>query len=351
MPTASLSVEAASVVEQRIDLDRRGTFRKEIVRATLDDQGALALVRKRDAAIEPRATALLIHGFAQNRYSWHLDRRSFVNDLAARGIDVWNLELRGHGRSRTFGSAPAHTFSQYVDDVVAVGEAVAAESGRPITLIGHSLGGAVAYGAAPRIERVLAGTITLGGIYHFGANGVTAAFATFLHDVVRAERWVSKLGANLQSRALGRFFARFRDQADDLFWSLPTAGWAPGSTEPEVLKERLERGFDWTGINIFLEMMRWARDGKIEGGAWEEAFAALDRPLLVLAGDRDGLLPPADAMPAYTNSRSRDKSWKLLSPAREEGHWGHLDIVLGRRAPQYVWPLVADWMLERAPRP
>ena len=24
--------------------------------------------------------------------------------------------------------------------------------------------------------------------------------------------------------------------------------------------------------------------------------------------------------------------------------WGHIDLILGRRAPTYVWPLVLDWL-------
>ena len=128
------------------------------------------------------------------------------------------------------------------------------------------------------------------------------------------------------------------------------AGWVPGSTEPHVVQERLVRGFDWTGLNILLTMLRWAADGHFVGEAgedFEEAFCALDLPLLVIAGDKDRLLPPEDARPAYDLSRSTDKTYKLFSPVREEVHWGHLDIVLGTFAPKYVWPYIGDWLLER----
>lgn len=346
---AALSTVSESTVDQRIDGDRSGRFLKSIVRADCPSGRSLAAVRKRQVVGAPRASIILIHGFAQNRYSFHLERRSFANHLAADGIDVWNLELCGHGRSREFGSLSARTFTDYVDDAASVAAAIAAESGRRTFLLGHSLGGAVCYATAPRIPGDLAGTITLGGMYRFGANPVTAAFGRFLTAIARAERWLAPLGAGLQSQALGRFFAHFWKEADDLFWSLPTAGWAPGSTEPEVLKERLARGFDWTGINIFLEMMRWAHEGRVGGGGYEEDFAAMPQPLLVIAGDHDGLLPPGDARPAWEHSQSTDKQWRLLSPVRDGGHWGHLDIVLGKRAPVHVWPLVSEWILERAP--
>ena len=32
---------------------------------------------------------------------------------------------------------------------------------------------------------------------------------------------------------------------------------------------------------------------------------------------------------------------------KDEIHWGHLCIVLGAKASTYVWPFLAEWMLER----
>ena len=60
-----------------------------------------------------RSPLILIHGFAQNRFSWDTEIRSMSGWLAAQGWDVWNLELRGHGRSRRRGGAVATTFEDY----------------------------------------------------------------------------------------------------------------------------------------------------------------------------------------------------------------------------------------------
>ena len=71
-------------------------LRKE--RLLLDDR--IAIVRKRlPGSAGPRV--VLVHGFAQNRYSWHLSRRSLSAWLAGEGFDVLNLELPGHGNSRS----------------------------------------------------------------------------------------------------------------------------------------------------------------------------------------------------------------------------------------------------------
>ena len=350
---AVLSSLREEVVEQTIDQHHRGRFRKELLRADAPSGRALALVRKRSAEGPTRGAVVLIHGFAQNRYSWHLSHRSFVNWLASQGFDVWNLELTGHGRSREYGALPARAFSDYVEDSAAVIPAVAEWSGHTrLFVIGHSLGGAVCYAVAPRVAANLAGIVTVAGLFRFGANPVTRRIGEFISGMARLEPAIRSLGVGVRSKVVGHFIAGFLEHADDLFWSFPMAGWVPGSTEPEVLQERLVRGFDWTGINVFLTMMRWAKDGTTEGElglAFERDFAALDLPLLVVAGDRDRLLPPDDARPAFDVSQSRDKTWKLMSPAREEVHWGHLDIVLGKHAPRYVWPYLSSWMIERLP--
>ncbi len=351
MPASRLHLVQRLRVEQAIDRDRFGQFSKEILRAEGASGRTLALVRKLRDDVPRRGAVLLIHGFAQNRYSWHLSSRSFVNHLADQGLDVYNLELTGHGRSREYGTAPANSFDDYVADAASVIEAVAAYAGQQrVFIIGHSLGGAVCYAVASRVAEHLAGIVTIAGLFQFGSNPVTKRLAEFLESVGKVEPLVRKVGAGIRTTFLGRIVADWWQQADDLSWSFPLSGWVPGSTEPHVVQERLVRGFDWTGLNILLTMMRWASDGSFTGERGEDyadAFTRLDVPLLVIAADRDRLLPPEDARPAYDLSESTDKTYKLFSPVREEVHWGHLDVVLGSKAPIYVWPYIAEWLLER----
>lgn len=342
---AEFVVLEESIVDQAIADGRRADFRKQVIRADCPSGRALALVRKQAAAGSDRGPVLLIHGWGQNRYSWHLSERSFANYLADRGYDVFNLELTGHGRSKDFGTAPAERFEDYVQDACAVVRAVSrASSGGGVFLLGHSLGGTVCYAAAPRVAPLLAGIVTFAGLFTFGRGNPTT---------LRLARLARRLAGDRPVRAAFKMsiIARAMDGVlglvDDFFWSFPLAGWYPGSVEPHVLRERLNRGLDWTGINILMTMLRWAADGELTGECGRDygaEFAALDVPLLVLAGDEDRMLPAEDARPAFERSDSRDKTFKLLSPDREEGHWGHLDILLGRLAPRYVWPLCADWM-------
>ncbi|HCH65313.1 MAG TPA: hypothetical protein DFR83_21080 [Deltaproteobacteria bacterium] len=116
--------------------------------------------------------------------------------------------------------------------------------------------------------------------------------------------------------------------------------------EPELLEERLEEGFDWTSVRVWQEMARWAATGEFD---YDAAWRATDVPLLVILGDKDHLLPPEDGRVAYDHSGSGDKSMVLMSDWEHEVHWGHLDLVLGRLAPDHVWPCVDEWMRARCP--
>ena len=207
---------------------------------------------------------------------------------------------------------------------------------------------------APEIESCLAGIVSIAGVFSFGANPLTRGLGKIVrrNRKLGLERWVRPLGAGVGTRVLGSLVASKWRAADALSTHFPLAGWVPGSTEPFVVQERLLRGFDFTGLNVLLTMMHWAAEGHLtndEGESYEEAFLELDLPLLVLAGDRDRMLPPDDARPAFEGSQSKDKDFHVFCAEEEEVHWGHLDLVLGRLAPVYVWPKIRSWMDQRSP--
>lgn len=359
---SSARVVSQAVVTQTLNGGATGRFVKEILYAPVD-RGEVALVRKRLAEgpdgkpAKTRGAVVLVHGFGQNRYTWHLERRSFVNYLAQRGYDVFNLELRGHGRSRDAGSRHPRKFEEYVEhDAVAGLEAALAASGHARAFVaGHSLGGAVAFALAGHAPEKVAGVISVAGVFLFGtgqpifryASAAYRRFARFLDPALRLAPFVP---VDLAGQLL---VAGRRVVDHPRFAASPLQVWYPGTMEPDVLRERMTRGMDRTGAGVLRQMIEWAATGAFvglrSGNDYAAAFTAADVPLLVLAADEDKLCPPKDCKSAYEASRSRDKSYVEFGPSQGGGSWGHVDVICGERAPRFVWPVVADWMDQRTP--
>lgn len=336
--TGPIVLGAPERVLQRADTGIDVHLHKQ--RATLGD---VALTRKWAGDAPPESAIVLVHGFAQNRYTWHGTGRSPSAWFASQGFDVWNLELRGHGLSRGQGSADR--FVDYVDDAARVSDALG-----PATWIGHSLGGAVTYAAATKSR--MAGVVGIGALYSFAQANRTLKALCQLSSVLGAGGALGPAGAgllgalNVRTKLAGRLLGKLYSISDIAGYAFPISGWAPGSIEPDQLAERLERGFDWTSLNIWLDMARWGAGGVFD---FDAEWAALDVPLLVVAGDLDHLMLPDDARVAYDRSGSTDKTWLLLDDYTTGRHWGHLDMISGKAARQYAWEPIAAWARARAP--
>ena len=111
-----------------------------------------------------RGTVVLVHGLAQNRFTWRVSARSLPAALAGHGIASVNLELRGHGLSRGAGSGNAHGFKEYVQDIVRVVQSLDG----PVVLMGHSLGAAACIGACTEVP--VRGVVHLAGVYAFATT-------------------------------------------------------------------------------------------------------------------------------------------------------------------------------------
>ena len=364
------------IVEQAVDGERRERFVKEVI-AARDGTYPIGMVRKRLAAAEKpepaavtpaaglqagarrgssspppaaapcRAAVLLIHGFGQNRYTWHTSRRSFANFLAAEGFDVFNLDLRGRGRSRRFGALHDTIIDDYIrEDVPAAIRTVLRVSGqRQVFLVGHSMGGIISYAVAGSTMRdEVAGVVSFGSPYRFGLG---SRFLAVVGPLLYAARLTGIFDRNppLPIRKLGRHMVKRRWLWDNPLIPIPMRPWTPRSMEPEILAENLSAAFEHTRIAIALGLVGLGSESALKShdglNDYGLAFELADKPLLVIAGTRDALAPPASVRPVYDQSRSSDKTFR-------EFPLGHIDMLLGRDAPHTVWPLVRTWLTSRA---
>lgn len=335
-------------VEQEINAGERGHFIKDLIAA---GEGAhpIAMVRKRRLQGRPGAPVLLVHGFGQNRYAFHTSRRSLVNYLASAGFDVFNLDLRGRGRSRRYGGPLGDaTLDEYIGEDVpaAIRSVLRLTSAERVLLIGHSMGGLISYSVAgSSMREQVAGVISLGAPYRFGEGSafLRLVFAPLFYGA----RLTGAFDGN-PSIPLAFISKQWRKHtwfSDNRFIPMPLRPWAPGSMEPEVLEENLKAAYEHTRMAIALGVIGPGRENALKSHDgltdYGLAFELTDVPLLVVAGTRDSLAPPRSVKPAYDRSRSTDKTYR-------EFPVGHIDMVLGRDAPTSVWPALRTWLEARA---
>lgn len=330
-------------VEQVVDGDVRATLAKEV--HMIEAEHPLAMVRKHLPGGATRGPVLLVHGFGQNRYTWHNARRSFSAYLATHGWDVFNVDLRGHGRSRRFGAPRPRGLDDYIRyDVPAFAREALALSGRPrLFFVGHSMGGLLSYSVAgSELRDRTAGVVSIGSPYKFGRGSATLLA---LRALAAAVHFTGAFDENpvFPMRALGKHLRKRATLWDQRF-PAPIRPWRPGSVEREVLDDYLERAFDRTSFTVGVDILRAGQEGRFVSKDkrvdYTTAFEMLEAPLLVIAGTDDMLAPPASVRPAYERSRSTDRTYR-------EYPLGHVDLIIGREAPVTVWPLVQQWLARR----
>lgn len=298
-------------------------------------------------AARPRGAVLLLHGFGQNLMTWHAPQRSFAEYLCQSGWDVYAAELRGHGRSRQLSRRCARSLSDYFQyDLPTVMEALLERcSQRPLVVLGHSLGGLMAAHLGTRYADALTGIglIASPGRVRLGRQ---FSLARLLPGARRRVPGFSVLaGLPFRLDWIGRATAFGVQYAGERAAHFPISPWAPKSMEKELLVARLAGGFDVTGLGVVAELAAWGESEEMAvPGTTPDLladFKQLKCPVLLVNSDLDEIVPRSLAIqPAAFPNATVD--------CHQVAGFGHCDIVLGRRAPEQVWPHVTSWLTDLA---
>jgi pimeloyl-ACP methyl ester carboxylesterase len=138
---------------------------------------------------------VLVHGATADHTTWRTSGPLLAARHATHAVD-----RRGRGSS---GDGPDYAIEREFEDLAAVVDAIAVESGRTVDVVGHSYGGRIGLGAAlltPNIRRLVVyeGAPPAGGGRGYQDDGTLAdiealvaagdrdeALATFMRDIVR----------------------------------------------------------------------------------------------------------------------------------------------------------------------
>ena len=312
--------------------------------ATTGDGWRLALTRF-PAQGAARGPVLLCHGLGSNRHSFDFsDDVSLARWLAGRGWDVWCLELRGYGLSQ---KAPFFGYDWSFDtlleqDVPAAIRHVRERcGGAPVRFVGHSMGGILLLAHLASGKDGIAAGVAIGSSLDYTNSG--SGFET-LARLKAITRFIPFLPLKAMAFLGSPLMARWHGPIDEFNI------WVPNVFGPHY-RSFIRRGAENVAPPLLHQLATAFEPGglrALDGRRYFEGLPGVKTPVLMLAGDRDRQCPLPAAVRSFDALGSKDKS--LVPFGRGYGqadHYGHVDLVAGRRAPQEVYPVIASWLEAR----
>jgi len=309
---------------------------------------------------------ILCHGLNQNYLTWDLTPQcSLARTLAQNGYDVWSLSLRGAGKSTKPGwvqflelsqpqlsvlQAPQYDYRKFDwnfddiinEDVPAVIQFVQEKTKKKeLTWIGHSLGGMVLYaylgkGNTPAIKNAI----------FISTPAKVPHPPSALVSLIETQPKLMHLNMLLNTKNVSVFTAPFSPQ-----WNHPLQHlWY----NPENMTNEIQTRFHaqvventTPGVVAQLQLMVrqsefYSADGKLN---YTSTIPKLKAHLLCVAGKADNLASPAAVLPLYLAAQSPDKTYRLFGIANGyQVDYGHNDLLLGKHAPNEVYPYILNWL-------
>lgn len=248
-----------------------------------------------------RAGVLLTHGFAEYAERYVTRYFALVPKLNALGFDVYGWDLRGHGRSP--GARGVADLREAVADHRAARRALA---GKPLFLVGHSLGGLVTAASVAEDQAGVDGVVLTAPSLLISAPAHLRAIAGVVAMIAPGARLVAPLDVAGLSR-IPEEIAAYR-------------------ADPMVSDSRVPARTGATAIAVAEQA--WTR------------YSAWTVPTLVLHGERDTATDPEGSKRFAAAIASPDKTLQLFPEGRHE-----LLNDLDREA---AWGVISAWLTQRA---
>ena len=311
------------------------THEDEVLPARTRDGWTLYLGRRRPKG-EPRGPpVLLVHGIAMNRqaFDFGVERYSVAGFLSRAGFDCFTLDLRGHGRSRRGPSRRWNLDTYLREDLPAAFDAVRAATGaEKVLYVGHSQGALLGMAACAVHPGRVAALVALAAPVHFHAQPGLARLVKLRH-----------LGLGRGLRELARMVAPFSG-----WWHPPPFDLSANvrNVERPIYRRLLANAIEDLQPGVLEQIAAFVRedafrsmDGTVD---YRARLAGCAQPALFVSAGKDGLAPPAVVEAAFRAWGGPKRYW---SCGRD---YGHADVILGRNAPEVVFPVVRDFLLEHA---
>lgn len=306
---------------------------------------------------------LFIHGYGQNRLTWHHPLLSLPARTAQLGHPSYFLDLRGHGRSREMNPVMPSGYPDFIDqDIPAAVDFIREHSGQDkVLLLGHSMGGlTAAIAAARRPEHILGVAAMASPCRNFGRSPTFGLLSYKIYGTLAAKIRMSAHGRTLaprlpgvrldllgrieeplDNRILPKLPEPLRNLGERMFF--PVRPWIKGSLPEGMDGDRMLMGFDWASGGVTAETLTLAYQGHLPGEQDQdlvEHLKTLTLPVLLISSPQDQMVPTEAALTAA--------DFPLCEVAEHVvSGFGHGDIVLGKEAPARTWSLLEAWLARR----
>ena len=328
------------------------SYEKEVYTVPTDDGSSITLIRY---VGDKRPSLMLVPGICGNHFFFDLDdNHSLAKFLADQDWDVWMLDARTHDGDGDFFfgtlrglQSDREWINRYWDmdntylkkDIVTAAEFIKEKSDYiKFFIIGHSLGGYLAYAYAELVRQDdLAGIITLGS---------SALANPFILTWKSDHRFGFRVGQRAYVRPFGQpcvHISKFFIEENE---GKPLLGQYYENTTSMSVRENISYKRDDEAAGVWVDMML-GRDPRYYDGHWVDPQTLYDYtahlsditvPFLAIAGDEDGSDPKADIYATYQNVSSMIKKFVSISD------YAHMDLILGDTANIKVFPEITNWL-------
>lgn len=283
---------------------------------------------------------VIVPGYGMNAFifGFHPRGTSLTKHLAEAGFEVWTANLRLQGEARPLhrhaGEPSLRSFAEI--DLPCAIDAILERTNtaaNDVALFGCSLGGAIAYA-----HLALSAEAKVGALVSVGSPLRWVDVSPLLAVPARAPKLVALLRTS-GNRALARTLLPLLAKTPSLLSIYMNAAHVDLSHAAEMAKT-VEDAHPRTNHDIAC----WigARDMVLRGVNVTEALRARELPLLVVYGNRDGIVPERTALSVVDAWGGRDV--EVLRVGTPDDWYAHADLFIGNDAPAKVFDPVAKWL-------
>lgn len=295
--------------------------------------------------VRERRPVLLVPGYCMNTtpLGFHPSGPSMIEFLVERGFEVWTSNLRGQGESRSEGGPRDVGFRVLaLDDLATAIRHVRAHTEtrtERVDVVGCSLGGTYVFAYLAHHPK----THGIGSVVGIGAPLRWPSAHPLLRVAFASPAVARRLRVSGTRSMAGLVLPMIAARAPRLLSIYMNTSIVDLSRADELVKT-VEDPIP----KLNSEIARWFKSGDLMVGGVNvtEALRGIDRPLLCVVANRDGIVPPAAARSALDVIGSEHK--EELGVGDDETWFAHADLFISRLAQERVFTPLAEWLLARA---